>query len=98
MRLEPPEVAAVREAVRAVFGSGARARVFGSRADDRARGGDLDLFIEVEPGQATLEAEMALRERIEPALDDLRVDVVLHERGSPLSPIARIAVRDGVPL
>jgi predicted nucleotidyltransferase len=98
MRLKPKERTAVREAVDAVFGPQTEIRVFGSRARDEAKGGDLDLFIEVEPGQATLAAEMALRERIEPALDNLKLDVILHERGASLSPIARIAVRDGVPL
>jgi len=98
MRLSESELAAIRASVRAVFGAEARALVFGSRADDRARGGDLDLFVEVAPGHATLEAELALRERLAPALDDLRLDLVLHERGTPPSPIARIAKRDGVPV
>jgi predicted nucleotidyltransferase len=98
MRLCESELAAIRASVRAVFGAEARALVFGSRADDRARGGDLDLFVEVAPGHATLEAELALRERLAPALDDLRLDLVLHERGAPPSPIARIAERDGVPV
>jgi predicted nucleotidyltransferase len=98
MRLEPDEIAAIREAVRAVFGERASARVFGSRVDDRARGGDLDLFVEVKPGQATIEAEAALRDRIEPVLDDLKVDIFLHERSRPLPPIGEIAVRDGIRL
>jgi predicted nucleotidyltransferase len=95
MRLQAAEIAAIREAVGAVFGQNATVRLFGSRTDDLARGGDIDLLIEVEPGQATLQAEAALRERIEPAVEDLRVDILLHERGKPLSPIERIALRDG---
>ena len=98
MRLQPAEVEAIRGAVRAVLGPGATVRLFGSRADDRARGGDIDLFIEVEPGRATLDAEFALRERLEPAVEDCRVDILLHERGWPLTPIGRIARRDGVVL
>lgn len=96
MRLDPHEIEAIREAVRAVCGRRAKVRVFGSRVDDRARGGDLDLLVEVEPGQATLANEVALRDRIEPALDELCVDIVFHEQGRPLSPIAQIAHRDGV--
>ena len=98
MRLQATEITAIREAVRIVFGENATVRLFGSRLDDRARGGDLDLLIEVEPGQATLQAEMALRERIEPAVEDLRVDILLRERGKPPSPIERIALRDGIVL
>ncbi|MGH6943617.1 MAG: nucleotidyltransferase domain-containing protein [Geminicoccaceae bacterium] len=96
MRLTPQEIAAIRRAVREVFGEAATVRLFGSRIDDSARGGDLDLFIELAPGQATVEAERALRDRIEPAIDDLRLDIVVHERGRPLPAIGQIAVRDGV--
>lgn len=96
MRLDPDEIEAIRAAVHAVCGPRATVRVFGSRADDRARGGDLDLLVEVELGQATLANEVALRDRIEPALDDLRVDIVFCERGRPQSPMVRIAQRDGV--
>jgi uncharacterized protein len=98
MRLSAGEIEAIRAAAREVLGPEARVWVFGSRIDDRLRGGDLDLLIEVAPGQTTPEIELALRDRIEPALDDLRVDIVFHERGTPLAPIAEIALRDGAPL
>jgi hypothetical protein len=38
---------------------------------------------------------MAFRDLIERSLDELKVDVVLRERGTPLTPIDRIALRDG---
>jgi hypothetical protein len=98
MRLEPHEIAAIRDAARAVFGAKAAVRVFGSRVHDHVRGGDLDLFLEVEPGQATTAYEVAFRDRIEGPLDQLRVDIVFYERGEPLSPIHEIALRDGVAL
>lgn len=95
MRLEPHEIVAIRDAARAVFGQSATVRVFGSRLDDDGRGGDLDLYLEVDPDQATFANEMAFRDRIERPLDELKVDVLLHERGQPLSTIEQIAVRDG---
>lgn len=98
MRLEPREIQAIWEAARAVFGSRAAVRVFGSRAQDHLRGGDLDLHLEVGPGEATLANEMRFRELIERPLDELKVDIVLHERGHPLAPIDQIARRDGVVL
>jgi hypothetical protein len=67
----------------------------GSRTRDDLRGGDIDLFVEVEPGQASMANEQRLRDRI--ASEDLRTDVLLHERGGVLT-LARIALRDGVPL
>jgi hypothetical protein len=54
--------------------------------------------VEVEPGQASIANEQRLRDRIAPAVQDLRTDVILYERGSALTPLERIALRDGVPL
>jgi predicted nucleotidyltransferase len=96
MRLELREIRAVREAARAVFGERTTVRVFGSRVHDHLKGGDLDLHLEVEPGQATFVNEMAFRDLIEQPLDELKVDVVLRERGAALTPIDEIALRDGV--
>ena len=98
MRLLPHEVEAIRAAVREVFGPNARIRLFGSRAHDDLRGGDIDLFVEVEPGQASITNEQRLRDRIAPAVEDLRTDVILHERGAAFTPLGQIALRDGVPL
>lgn len=98
MRLTPVEIEAIRRAVRVVFGEAARVRVFGSRVRDDLKGGDLDLFVEVEPGDASIASEQRLRDLITPALDDLRIDIILHERGRAVTPIERIALRDGVAL
>jgi predicted nucleotidyltransferase len=96
MRLDPSEIQAIRQAAQAVFGDCTNVRVFGSRVRDDLKGGDLDLYLEVEPGQATIENEMRFRALIERPLDELKLDIVLHERGRPHGPIDRIALRDGV--
>lgn len=96
MRLEPHEIEAIRTAARAVFGPNATVRVFGSRVRDDRKGGDLDLYLEVDPGGASIANELAFRDLIERPLDALKVDVLLHERGRPLPDIAQIALRDGV--
>jgi hypothetical protein len=96
MRLEPGEIEAIRQAAQDVFGAQARVWEFGSRVHDHVKGGDLDLHLEVGPGQATFAHEMGFRELIERPLDELKVDIVLRERGAPLDPIDEIALRDGV--
>ena len=98
MRLAPHEVEAIRAAVREVFGPTAAVRLFGSRVRDDLKGGDIDLLVEVEPGQASIASEQRLRDRIAPAVQDLLTDIVLHERGAACTPLERIALRDGVPL
>jgi predicted nucleotidyltransferase len=96
MRLQAHEIAAIRAAVRDVFGATATVRLFGSRVRDDLRGGDIDLFLEVDRDQVTIANEQRLRDRIAQAVEDLRVDIVLHGHDAPLTPLGRIAVRDGV--
>ncbi len=98
MRLHPYEVEAIRAAAREVFGPSATIRLFGSRVRDDLKGGDIDLLVEVEPGQATIANEQRLRDRIAPAVQDLRIDIVLHQRGAAFMPLERIALRDGIVL
>ena len=98
MRLSPGEVEAIRAAVREVFGAGATVRLFGSRVRDDLRGGDIDLLVEVDPGRASIAEEQRLRDLIAPAVADLRTDIVLRERGTPMTPLERIALRDGIAL
>ena len=45
MRLTVSKRLTIRDTVRTVVGAGARVRLFGSRTDDSARGGDIDLLV-----------------------------------------------------
>lgn len=73
-------------------------RLFGSRTRDELRGGDIDLHLEVPPGSATLEREIAFRLALERLIGDERVDVALQERGTPPNTIDEIARRGGIVL
>ena len=48
MRLTVSKRLTIRDTVRTVVGAGARVRLFGSRTDDSARGGDIDLLVELD--------------------------------------------------
>jgi predicted nucleotidyltransferase len=96
MRLSPAEVAAIKAAAREAFGDGAVVRLFGSRVDDSARGGDIDLHVEADHGAADLAHAARFRSLLWQALDEEQVDVVVRARDAAPSWLDRAARREGV--
>lgn len=96
MRLAAQHAARIAGEARALFGPEVQVRLFGSRADDKARGGDIDLLITVpEPLErpALLAARLGARLRL--ALGDQRIDIVLEAPNLQRLPIHRIAHEQG---
>lgn len=98
MRLSAEQAATIRAAAVDAFGSDVVVRLFGSRADDLALGGDIDLHVEAPPGHADPDREVRFRASLWRLLDEPQVDVVVHERGAPMGWIDRAALREGVSL
>lgn len=100
MRLTPTERAAITRAVTAVFGPAAVPKLFGSRTDDTARGGDIDLFIANVTGSA-LDVQyqrLALLAQLHLELGEQHIDVVVQRVSGPELPIHRIAWQTGIDL
>jgi len=95
MRLTKGQIETVRKLVGAAMGEGSRIWLFGSRADDRRRGGDVDLYVEPER-VPPLKEEARCRGRLADELD-LEVDLVVARPGHH-RPIDLIARASGVPL
>lgn len=51
MRLTPRQRNSILSAASDCFGADAQVILFGSRADDNARGGDIDLLVELPSGE-----------------------------------------------
>ncbi len=97
MRLTSSQIKMIRNTAQVVFGDIVRVTLFGSRVDDRAKGGDVDLMVEVpniidEP--ALLSATVA--SRISHAMNGRKVDVILKAPNLKTQPIHEIATRNGV--
>lgn len=89
MRLKQRDVDAIRLATRAAFGDSASVSLFGSRLRDDLRGGDIDLLIEADPnGESEWRRVGVFRDILFRHIDEQKVDVVLIERGKPLTPFA----------
>jgi predicted nucleotidyltransferase len=99
MRLTAEQQSAIRSTVAETFGDAASVWLFGSRVDDSARGGDMDLLITVKqaPDNSAFTASL-IAAKIERAQGGRKVDVVLRTADSPLQPIHEIALRTGVAL
>jgi len=99
VRLTPDQIALIRSIVADLAGSDAGVRLFGSRLDDAARGGDVDLLVEV-PQPVDTPAPLAARiaGRISRAMQGRKVDVVLLAPNLMRLPIHEEALRTGVKL
>jgi predicted nucleotidyltransferase len=96
MRLTNAHIDIIREATRRNFGADALVWLFGSRLDDSAKGGDVDILVEADQQPSLLE-----RARIKMELEDLLmlpVDVLSIKRGAQPTAFQRIAMAQAVVL
>ena len=96
MRLTDNQIQTIRQLVRQVAGSQSRVRVFGSRLDDTAHGGDLDLMLELtEPVDNPALMAAQLSAKVSRAMHGRKVDVLLSAPNLRRLPIHDIAFKEG---
>ena len=93
MRLNDDQTQAIRQVI-AGFDPDARVFVFGSRADDNARGGDIDLLVVSE--RLAPVSEWDIQDALMDRLGEQRIDVVVAS--SPRSPFQCIVFQEAVPI
>lgn len=99
MRLLPEQQRLIKQIALELAGAEALVMIFGSRVEDTARGGDLDVFIEVREAvenPAWLIASLAAR--FSRLLEGRRVDVLLSAPNLQYPPIHALAKATGVVL
>ncbi len=94
MRLSPEQSAAIKTIIAHEFEPEARVWLFGSRADDQRRGGDVDLYVETRVPE--LLRELHCKISLQDVLD-LHVDLIVAGPNDE-RPISRIAKREGIRL
>ena len=97
MRLTTDQIQAIRQTAERVLGIGARVSVFGSRARDDRKGGDIDLFFETD-AQLDNRAKVLcqLHGALTLALGERKIDIILKDANTPIAPVFEIAKRTGI--
>lgn len=96
MRLLGSQVDNINRIVHQYAGNGSRVYLFGSRVDDAARGGDVDLLVET-PKAVPLIKRVRLKMAIESAIG-LPVDLIVRMGGKAPTAFEKIAQAQAIPL
>ena len=99
MRLSEHEKETLKHAALVCFGQGTRMRLFGSRADEHRKGGDIDLLIEsplTDPAEIA-KAHTRFLSQIYKRLGEQKVDVLIDYPGRrSYPPIFQVALQEGI--
>ncbi|WP_432743297.1 nucleotidyltransferase domain-containing protein [Methylobacter sp. G7] len=99
MRLSEQTRHIIRDTVREVFGLEANVRLFGSRIDDYAHGGDIDLLVELPSITAEIERKtLQLTARLQLRIGDQPIDVLVLDPSTPRQSIHDQASMTGIRL
>lgn len=91
MRFDPHQIEVILHCVYQQFGPHARVSLYGSRVDDAARGGDVDLLVETDV-RATVHQRALAAMHLKQALQ-WPVDLQVVERANDASSFACVARR-----
>lgn len=99
MRLTQQQRETIVMAIQSECGADARVCLFGSRTDDTARGGDIDLLVQL---KKTVDNRVALASPLSAILQltlgDQRIDVLVIDPNTQLQPVHNVALSEGVQL
>lgn len=97
MRLSEFEKQQILHTAREYFGDSARVSLFGSRVDNEARGGDIDLLICTDQSSAAARTQrVPFLVQLKRRIGDRRIDVVIQAPDSRRSSIHQAAASQGV--
>ena len=97
MRLTQNQIQIIQKCTQEIAGNQAKIRVFGSRLDHTARGGDIDLLLELPEAienPALLAAQLSAK--ISHAMHGRKIDVLLIAPNLMRLPIHETALKEGV--
>ncbi len=97
MRLNDDQVKVIVHAILSRFGDNACIYLFGSRVNDAARGGDIDLLVDLpEPDQQMVQHACQAVADMQMILGEQKIDLLVRHPQSVDQPIFHEAVKHGV--
>ena len=100
MRLSIEESKIIRDSAVKYFGKNSKIYLFGSRTDDKKRGGDIDIYIETDkPLSEIFDLKINFIVDLKNKLGDQKIDVLIKNfRSEENIPIYEIAKKTGIAL
>lgn len=99
MRLTRHQIDIIKNQVADIFGPDVSVHLFGSRLDDRQKGGDIDLLILANRiVDQKIDKSSRLAARLQMTLGEQKFDIVVKDAQTPDTPFYREAARKAIPL
>ncbi len=97
MRLTTGQVNLIKLNTACIFGDAARVYLFGSRINDNAKGGDIDVFIELDnPVDKAVGKLLELNSELQLSFGLQKIDILFHAPNYKRQPIHDIAKNEGL--
>lgn len=97
MRLTKKEIDQIKKVTSECFGQNAKVYLFGSRTDDKRKGGDIDLYIETGITKDVFARKLKMLADLEEFIGEQRIDIVINNHLNDKY-IYHIAKFEGIPL
>jgi len=81
MRLTDHQIKIIQQVAVAIFGQTAKVYLFGSRVNDLAKGGDIDLLIDAKEDTMTSRNKVLFLVQVKKQLGEQKIDVVYNQPG-----------------
>ena len=78
MRIREENITIIKTITKENFGGNAKVYLFGSRVDDKKRGGDIDLYIETDIKENILDRKLKMLVEIKRFLGEQKIDIVIN--------------------
>lgn len=99
MRLTPDQIRQIVAATQELAGADSQVRLFGSRLFDDLQGGDIDLLVDCpRPVARPVWLAAQITARLQRALGDRKIDVLVLDPDTALEPVHRVARAEGIVL